>query len=216
MRYAFTGEKMEREQFEHFQAIEWPLDDYYARVDRARKAYAAQVRGGAKGGKAKAQNATPPTKAKQEAVERAERANVVHPTKLEFKAIAKHFEADLDFDDYELNEFYEELSESGWKIDGEPITHRSTITEAISIRFNSEPYFDSALIDWNCFVMLFSGSHGNDDLLYDFAQTYEECTDGKGRWFMNGKAYTTPRTAVDAFLATLADEEAPIRLPKPP
>lgn len=203
--YAQTGERVTVSD-----EIRWPFHEHCRRIDATKKSYAAKcetaAKNGAAGGRAKARNAAK-TKAEADG-DRGSTNKFTPPTKSEFKAMAKHLADDnqLEFDDYELNEFYAQLDEAGWKIDGEPVAHMSTIKAAICVRFSSEPYFGSIINDWNCFTMLFSGTNGKHGYLDDFAGTYEPRTDGKtGQWRIGSNVYSTLRAAVDAFIANLAD-----------
>lgn len=216
MRYAFTSEKMEREQFEHLRAIEWPLDDCYARVDRARKAYEAQVQGGAKGGKAKARNAAASEpQASKGAPTPKQAPEFIPPTKTEFRDIVKHLRTndEIDADNCEVDDFYEELCQNDWTIGDRPITSRGDVKSIVLYRFDTVPYFGNRTIAWNCFRSIFAKT-GLAGEFEEFADHYDEQSE---TWVIDGKTYTNAREAVEAYFNPLPeDEEALAMLPKPP
>lgn len=168
---------------------------YQRKIDAAREKYertcTARAENGSKGGKAKAENA------------RKKDADVKFkvPTKKQFHDAVEHFmddgEVREDIDDYEIDAFFDKLSNNQWTINGEPIQRRTDWEAAIRKTFtlrkdcNCFPYNFHYLV----FASIFGKFHGlrdekgesqAEDAESDFMDTYD--SDAK-TWNVRGKCF---------------------------
>lgn len=149
------------------------------------------ARNGAKGGRAKADNARKANDASQ----------TVHtfkpPTKTEFKNMAKHIrsEFDVDLDAYEIDRIYDVLAGSEWKYGGAPLTTRSQIEAVIY----AEGLHDS---DYTLAAQLFLEKGYTDLEAYTIEILFVDYDDDRRAWQLckRGPWYSTVEEVVDAYL----------------
>ena len=121
------------------QAVKYPYADYRKKVDRACSSYdeivAKRAESGRKGGTAKAAKAKEP--------------QITHkfepPTLTQFKNAAKKLSDNghsFDYDDYDVETFYDELKENNWCIGSAPILIRDDWESAIIEKFSDENFDD--------------------------------------------------------------------------
>lgn len=101
-------------------------------IDRAKEAYQdlskTRAEAGAKGGRAKA------ARSKEKAIEKKFR----HPTKAEVKRAVDRLSEDEDLsdvDDYDIDAFYDELNDGGWKVGGTSFQCRQDWEDTVYARF---------------------------------------------------------------------------------
>lgn len=199
VRYSKTGVKESVPE-----AIKWPYSEQRQKIDGAHRKHqekcAQNALNGAKGGRAKAENA----RTKQESKPLAKPA-FAPPTKTEFRNAARDMrrKEDIDYTDGQLDDFYDALRDEGWKINNTPIESRTIWKNALLERFASVPYTNN-LMDWTCWCYLYAASHAQVTSLYDFMESYNEDLEC---WDIAGKKYSCSkwRDAADAYLATLAN-----------
>ena len=148
---------------------------YQKKIDFAREKYekkcATNAENGAKGGKAKAENAQ----------KKSSGAKFRPPTLKQFQAAVKHFvdegEISGGMTDYDVDSFFDELNDAGWTIGGAPIQSRTDWEMAIKAKFY---HHDCALPD-HYYYMIFSAVFADfracedaDSATYDFMETYDE------------------------------------------
>lgn len=166
-------------------------------ADRAKQSYnkkcAVLRENGSKGGKAKAANG--------KIEEHQAKSKFKPPTKKEFLISVQHFleHDEIDCEEYDAQAFYDELSESGWKIGCRAITTRKEWESALRWKFPSAPYVN-CFTDWYVFKTIFeqlpcldTGYFSNffdDNIFNSKAQT----------WTINGKQHTNVRSALNAYI----------------
>lgn len=205
--------------------IRFPYADYRNKVDRACASYDAtcskRAESGKKGGKAKAKNAA---KAAGPTPDQAKKFKP--PTLSQFKnAVKKLIESgdmlcDEKIPDYKIEDFYDHLSEKGWKINGAQIESRNDWERALIAKLD---YFDSSvghLYYW-AFCHLFSTYNGCRDeegrtsaeaIAYRYIDSFDE---NKNNWKIGGKVYpfSEKQAALDAFAAKWLEEQEESRPP---
>lgn len=177
----------------------YPLHEYRAKIDAARRKYEIKcetnAKNGAKGGRAKAENA------KRKAAE-AQAPKFTPPTKTEYKAAIRHMrnEGDIDCDDCMADRFFAEMTSNDWKIGTVPIQSRNDWEQIIQYRFDGNPPYNQFFY-WKSFVALTSkkgcfASEACDDFWDLFDQD-------QALWCIAGDAFGLNRMeeAIDAFLA---------------
>ncbi len=182
---------------------------FQTRIDSKREARVkvgmARAESGRKGGQAKAESA------KAESARKTE-TTFTPPTKKQFLDAIEHFAdegAISEPDDYEIDEFYDELKDSGWRIGGAPIRRRSDWEEAIVAKFNEidKPPLPRAL-PYRIFERVYSDFQGvrdqkgrsmADEITFNFLDTFREDSKtwpGQGR----GRAWNEWPAALVAFM----------------
>ncbi len=181
---------------------------YQKKIDAAREKYekvcVTRAESGAKGGRAKAENA---------------KANgsvpkFKPPTQRQFQEAVKHFadegEISDDTGNYEADAFFDELRDANWSIGGEPIVSRFDWEAAILAKFYDLNVALPHRLYYQIFTAIFANFHGLRDengrcqaneVAYDFVETtYEK--QGK-HWIVQGEEFPTPywKEALDRFMA---------------
>lgn len=116
--------------------IKVPYYMQYQRVVSAQKAYIKKcnnlAQNGSKGGKAKAAN----RKAVQD--EKPQKNGFKKPTKTDFRNAVRHIcnENEFEYDTYEIDELYSNLSENDWKYGGETIASKVNLECVIYAEFS--------------------------------------------------------------------------------
>lgn len=171
---------------------------YQRKIDAAREKYertcTARAENGAKGGKAKAENAR----------KMATAVKFKPPTQKQFHDAVEHFvdegEVREDIDDYEIDALFDELSNNLWTINGEPIQRRTDWEAAIRKTFTfSEDYGGPVHFHYRAFASIFGKFHGLRDekgesqaenAETDFMDTYDSTAKN---WNVRGKCFPLGR-----------------------
>jgi len=169
---------------------------------------------GAAGGKAKARNA----KAKADGDNKPKKFKP--PTLTQFKNAVKRFlDEDLimsdDVDDYDIESFYDKLTESGWKIGGTAIQNRSDWESAVRAKFYCSSIQKTPDIYYNAFCYLFSTypslkeKHGSVQFEYLLDDFVEDNFERNAKtWRVNDQVFQIGewKSALDAFVADQFDD----------
>ena len=178
------------------QEMQIPFRIFSNKVFSARRVYAhkceVNARNGAKGGRAKADNA------RKKNADDPLAPTFKPPTKTEFKNMAKHIRAeyDLDLDAYEIDRIYDDLAGSGWNYRGAQLTTKKQI-EAVIYAAASNDFNSKSAVR----LLLEKGYTDLEAETLDIlACDYDE---GREAWQLvkGGPWYSTIEEAVDAYLS---------------
>ena len=151
---------------------------YQKKIDAAREKYmskcAINAESGAKGGKAKAENAKKKVAGQK----------YTPPTLKQFRDAVKHFansgDISSDIGDYEIDVFFDRLKSDGWTIGGAPVQTRKDWESAILAEFYDGDF--GALpkhLYYSVFTAIFAnyseeaGHESADSIAYDFMETFD-------------------------------------------
>lgn len=205
--------------------IRFPYADYRNKVDRACASYeetcAKRAESGKKGGTAKAKNT-----AKATGSAPAQEKKFKPPTLSQFKNAVKklvdtnELPCDEKIPDYKIEDFYDQLSEKDWKINGVQIESRHDWETALIAKFYE---FDSKIahLYYWAFCHAFSTYNGLRDtdgktraeaVAYSFIDDFDEedkC------WRVGGKIYpfSESEAALDALVSVWKNEQEENRPP---
>ena len=184
---------------------------YQRKVDAAREKYenkcAANAKNGAKGGKAKAENAR----------KKPDGVKFSPPTQKQFRDAVKHFvdmdEISEDTTDYDADSFFDKLRDAGWTIGGAPIQSRTDWETAIKAKFFDfniasvchlyYPVFSTIFADF-CTGEGVRGAEWADNATYDFMDTYDK---GSKCWIVQGERFCAAdwKNALAQFMRQSSD-----------
>lgn len=178
---------------------------YQEKIDFARKKYKktceTNAKNGAKGGKAKAENAK----------KKATGPKFTPPTQKQFRDAVEHFADNLeipeDTTDYDADSFFDELKDAGWTIGGEPIQSRADWETAIKERFYDCGFALPCQFNYRLFSAVFAKYHDSrmaSDAISDFMDTYNP--DSRS-WTIQGENFHVPEweKAIARFLERRSD-----------
>lgn len=192
--------------------IRFPYADYRNKVDRACASYdetcAKRAESGKKGGTAKAKNA-----AKAGGKEQDQEKKFKPPTLKQFKNAVDEYADDVS--DYDIESFYDHLSESKWQFEGMAIQSRKDWEQIISARFGNNSMPKTPNVFQKAFSYLISAYPRLHHRWDDVNSIIDSLIDGwdidTSTWIVEGRAFKVAewKEALDILTAGWLEDIPP-------
>lgn len=192
--------------------IRFPYADYRNKVDRACASYdetcAKRAESGKKGGTAKAKNA-----AKAAGKEQTQEKKFKPPTLKQFKNAVDEYADDVS--DYDIESFYDHLSESKWQFEGMAVQSRNDWEQIISARFCNNSIPKTPNVFYKAFSYLISAHPRLHHRWEDVNSIIDSLIDGwdidTGTWIVEGRAFNVSewKEALDILAAGWLEDIPP-------